>query len=360
MSTSRPDSAAAPAHEPDRTGRLGAAPEGAEQTVRLGSGPATEELTVRLTGAPDGAEPANGPVSEPAEGEQTVRLAGGSEAVGETVRPGSGPLTGEQTVQQSRKTAAPAAAGPDTEATVRLDSDDPGSATFLDPRVWGGAPETGETGTLVDTRTGGRTVPAPPSANEADATGTLESGATTPTDSSSTGGAKGERPFAPGELRRFGPGVPPRAAAVWHGATVPDRQQPGRRRASRWLAPLAVLLAVLALLAFLFWRFASPALAVTGVGVTTDPAGPGCDGTAVITAAVETNGGAGTIRYRWLRSDGTTSEEIRQDVESGARKADLVLRWSFEGRGELQATATLQILAPDTRTAATSFPYRCS
>ncbi|MFD0345808.1 hypothetical protein ACFQ0M_06365 [Kitasatospora aburaviensis] len=228
----------------------------------------------------------------------------------------------------------------------------------------------------MDTRTGGRTVPAPPPApREADATGTVESSATTPTDSSPAGGTPSggtptdsspaggtpeERSFAPGELRRFGPGVPPQAAAVWHGATVPEQQQPERRRASRWLVPLALLLAVLALLAFLFWRFTTPALAVTGVGVTTDPAGPGCGGTAVITAAVETNGGAGTIRYRWLRSDGTTSDEIRQDVESGARKADLVLRWSFEGRGELQATATLQILSPDTRTAAASFPYRCS
>ncbi|MFJ3791686.1 hypothetical protein [Kitasatospora sp. NPDC090091] len=377
MPTSRPDSAAAPAPEPDRTVRLGAAPEGAEQTVRLGSGPATEELTVRLTGAPEDVEQTARLGSEAVEEtvrlaggsgavEETVRLAGGSGAVEETVRLESGPVTGERTVEQARTAVAPAAAGPDAEATVRLDADDPGSATFLDPRVWGGAPEAGETGTLVDTRTGGRTVPAPPAANEEDATGTVESSATNPTGSSPTGGTKStgdaqeERSFAPGELRRFGPGVPPQAAAVWHGATLPDQQQPERRRASRWLVPLAVLLAVLALLAFLFWRFTSPALAVTGVGVTTDPAGPGCGGTAVITAAVETNGGAGTIRYRWLRSDGTTSDEIRQDVESGARKADLVLRWSFEGRGELQATATLQILAPDTRTAATSFPYRCS
>ncbi|MCG6493782.1 hypothetical protein [Kitasatospora sp. A2-31] len=360
MSTSRPDSAAAPAPEPDRTVRLGAAPKDVEATVRLGSGPAAEELTVRLTGAPEDAEQTVRLGSEAVAGEQTVRLAGGSEAVEATVRLESGPVTGEQTVRQARRTAGPAAAEPDTEATVRLDADDPGSATFLDPRVWGGAPQAGETSTLVDTRTGGRTVPAPPAADETDATGTVESAATAPTDSSPTGGRKEERSFAPGELRRFGPGVPPQAAAVWHGAAVPDREQPGRRRASRWLVPLAVLLAVLALLAFLFWRFTSPALAVTGVGVTTDPAGPGCGGTAVITATVETDGGAGTIRYRWLRSDGTTSDEIRQDVESGARKADLVLRWSFEGRGELQATATLQILSPDARTAAVSFPYRCS
>ncbi|WP_063795074.1 hypothetical protein, partial [Kitasatospora sp. MBT66] len=166
-----------------------------------------------------------------------------------------------------------------------------------------------------------------------------------------------ERPLAPGELRRFGPGVPPLAAAVWHGAAVPGAEPPRRRRVWRWLLPLVLLLAVLALL---FWRFSTPALAVTGVGVTTDPAGPGCDSVAVIKAEVETNGGSGTLRYRWLRSDGTTSGEINQDIGSGAHRTELVLRWSFEGRGSLAATATLEILAPGSRTAAVSFPYHCA
>jgi hypothetical protein len=164
-----------------------------------------------------------------------------------------------------------------------------------------------------------------------------------------------ERPFATGELRRFGPGVPPQAAAVWHGEAAATRPRP--RRIRRWLVPVAVLLAVLA---FLFWRFHTPALAVTAVGVTTDPAGPGCGGTAVVTAALETNGGSGSIRYRWLRSDGTTSDEIVQDVRSGTHHTDLVLRWTFDGHGSLQATATLEILSPAPRTAAASFPYHCS
>ncbi len=151
--------------------------------------------------------------------------------------------------------------------------------------------------------------------------------------------------------------MPPLAAAVWHGAAVPGAEPPRRRRVWRWLLPLVLLLAVLALL---FWRFSTPALAVTGVGVTTDPAGPGCDSVAVIKAEVETNGGSGTLRYRWLRSDGTTSGEINQDIGSGAHRTELVLRWSFEGRGSLAATATLEILAPGSRTAAVSFPYHCA
>ncbi|MFE5588412.1 hypothetical protein, partial [Kitasatospora sp. NPDC056531] len=168
--------------------------------------------------------------------------------------------------------------------------------------------------------------------------------------------APDERPLAPGELRRFGPGVPPRAAAAWHGEAAAE-PKPRPRRVRRWLVPVAVLLAVLALL---FWRFHTTVLAVTAVGVTTDPAGPGCGGTAVVTASVETNGGAGSIRYRWVRSDGTTSDEIVQDVRSGTHHTDLILRWTFDGHGSLQATATLEIIAPAARTATATFPYHCS
>ncbi|MEV0535690.1 hypothetical protein [Kitasatospora sp. NPDC050463] len=278
MSTPRPDSAPAPGAAADRTVRLATGPDGADRTAR----PAAE-ATVRLNGA-----------------EGTVRLNGA-----------------EVTVRLN-----------EAEATVRRDDAEAASATFLDPGVWGGAPEPTGTTTLVEPPPGEQ----PPS----------------------------EQPLAPGELRRFGPGVPPQAAAVWHGTAVPRApQQPRPRRVWRWLVPVAVLSAVLAVLAFLFWRFTTPALAVTGVGVTTDPAGPGCGGTAVITAAVETDGGAGTVRYHWLRSDGTTSGEITQEVGSGAHRTDLVLRWSFEGQGSLQAAATLEILSPAPRTATASFAYRC-
>ncbi|AUY53316.1 hypothetical protein [Streptomyces sp. CB01881] len=305
--------------------------------------------------------------------EGTVRLGAAPEVVEATVRlTPARPTAEERTVKPAPDTAAPAPGGPDAAATVRLDAGEAVSATFLDPRAWGGAdaPASGETATHIDTTPAGETVtrvdapgqdsavlPAPVDPGATPRPGQSSAGQSSP-DASSSGASRTEQPLAPGELRRFGPGVPPQAAAVWHGAAVPDAQQPRRpRRVGRWLVPVAVLLAVLA---FLYWRFATPALAVTGVGVTTDPAGPACGGTAVITAAVETNGGTGTLHYRWLRSDGTTSGEIAQDVRSGAHRTDLVLRWSFEGRGDLQATATLEILSPDTRTAAASFPYHCS
>ncbi|MCX4759270.1 hypothetical protein [Kitasatospora purpeofusca] len=362
MSTPRPDSDPAPAPAPvaaadgdaDRTVGLDPAGEGGTETVRLGAGPA-----------------AQGPVVE-----------------------------------------GPAVDGPDAEATLRIDPDEAVSATFLDPGVWGGAGETVEALTLLDTPAHGTAAPAvadpaltvtapvagppsqvaapgPPPADlaptvpdtaltvtapaSASVSASVPPGATPPpgpppapatsasssavSAASAVADSEDGRPLAPGELRRFGPGVPPLAAAVWHGAAVPGAEPPRRRRARRWLFPLVLLLAVLALL---FWRFSTPALAVTGVGVTTDPAGPGCDSVAVIKAEVETNGGAGTLRYRWLRSDGTTSAEIGQDIGSGTHRTELVLRWSFEGRGSLAATATLEILAPGSRTAEVSFPYHCA
>ncbi|MFE6748307.1 hypothetical protein ACFVGM_20820 [Kitasatospora purpeofusca] len=369
------------------------------------------------TPRPD-SDPAPAPVAAAAgDADRTVGLDPAGDGATETVRLGAGA----------------AGRGPDAEATVRIDPDEAVSATFLDPGVWGGAGETVEGLTLLDTPAHGTTAPAgadpaltvtapaagPPSAvaapgpppadlaptvpdtaltvtapasasasvaasvsasASASASASVPSGATPPPGpppapavssaappapavssaapaAPAVAGSEHERPLAPGELRRFGPGVPPLAAAVWHGAAVPGAEPPPRRRVRRLLLPLVLLLAVLALL---FWRFSTPALAVTGVGVTTDPAGPGCDSVAVIKAEVETNGGAGTLRYRWLRSDGTTSGEIGQDIGSGTHRTELVLRWSFEGRGSLAATATLEILAPGSRTAAVSFPYHCA
>ncbi|MFD8757127.1 hypothetical protein ACFV0O_40065 [Kitasatospora sp. NPDC059577] len=340
MSTPRPDSAPDP---------------GADTTVALGARPAT--------GGGKGVAPGAGAGPD----EATVRLPRGAAA--------------EATVRLTKAEAeAGAGAGAEAEDT------EAGSATFLDPRVWGSAPQSGETVTLTEPTEAEGTeethstttraesqdaeatpvapapalAPAPaPAPAETSVPSVSASVSASASASASAIASPEERPLAPGELRRFGPGVPPMAAAAWHGRTVPEAGQPLRpRRTWRWLVPL--LLVLLALAGFLFWRqLRTPALAVTGVTVTADPASPGCAATAVVTAAVETNGGAGTLRYRWLRSDGTTSDETAQDVRSGTHHTDLVLRWSFEGQGSLQATATLQLLTPTARTAAASFTYHC-
>jgi hypothetical protein len=182
--------------------------------------------------------------------------------------------------------------------------------------------------------------------------------------------ASGPQPPPAAAEYRFGPGVPPsvntgsdQAVNVWRGTERPDQQQPGsparkrrRRLLGGWLLPAVVLIGVLA---YLGWQRYAPALVVTGASVSTDPAGPACDGTAVVTGTLSTNGQAGTVEYRWRRSDGTVSPTLRQAVTRGAQETDVVLRWTFDGRGTLRATATLEVLTPDPTTASATFRYAC-
>ncbi|MGF1424928.1 hypothetical protein [Kitasatospora sp. LaBMicrA B282] len=164
-------------------------------------------------------------------------------------------------------------------------------------------------------------------------------------------------------LRRFGPGIPTattptpeRVAELWHG-TGPGQ---AARRRRRWLALLLPLLLVLALLGLFAWQRYVPALTVTGVSAHTDPAGPACGGTQQVIGTLDTDGRAGTVSYRWLRSDGTVSGTLSQPVLKGTHHTDVVLRWTFEGHGTMAATATLQVLSPNAHSATASFAYNCA
>lgn len=174
-----------------------------------------------------------------------------------------------------------------------------------------------------------------------------------------------------GGLRRFGPGVPgpdasagtAHTAAVWHGTLRPgDPVAPAapakrRRRALRgWLLALVVLLGVLA---YLLWQRLPGSVTVEGVTVRNATAVQGCHSTAKVTGTLRTSGGPGTVHYRWRRSDGTVSDELTQHIAKGHRTTDVVLLWTFDGPGTLRATATLDILSPQSRTAAATFTYRC-
>jgi hypothetical protein len=171
----------------------------------------------------------------------------------------------------------------------------------------------------------------------------------------------------------FGPGVPEpappapdRATALWRREVSPagpieDPALTRRRRTQRWILPLTVLILVAAVLIYAFWGRPTTPLKLNVNGVTTQLSTPvlDCGGTERVTAVINTNGGAGTVEYRWQRSDGTTSSEISQPVASGDRHVSVALDWNFDGYGWLDATATVRILGPGAGAASASFIYHC-
>lgn len=159
-------------------------------------------------------------------------------------------------------------------------------------------------------------------------------------------------PDAADEVLRFGPGVPSRP----HSSSAVS--PPGRRRRGprRYALAATVLLAVLCYLA---WQWQSPPIAVKSVTTGTEPARPGCDSTTDVVAVVTTNGGRGTITYRWTRSDGTKSALLQEKLAKGQRQVRLHLLWSFRGKGTHAAKAWLHITSPEKRSASAQFTYSC-
>ncbi|MGW3123897.1 hypothetical protein ACWDBW_43475 [Streptomyces sp. NPDC001107] len=176
---------------------------------------------------------------------------------------------------------------------------------------------------------------------------------------------------AEGETR-FGPGVPGtsgtadnRATGIWRGTVTPEvpsgvtarRPRPWWRRELRSLV-VVIALVVAVVLAMRSCTAAGSPLNVLDATVTAPEVGH-CAKTVVVTGVLRTDGHAGTVDYRWKRSDGTASAVLHQEVGRNVRSSKVVLRWSFDGRGTMKATATLEVLSPDRVTASTSFTYDC-
>ncbi len=163
-----------------------------------------------------------------------------------------------------------------------------------------------------------------------------------------------------GTVMRFGPGVTAVLAHRTHGtlAPVPAPTPPRRRRAwRRHVLPAVVLLCVLA---FLAWQRIGPPVEVESVKVRAQPGVLGCGDTADIVGVVRTNGRPGTLTYRWTRSDGTSSEVLREVMVRGQKEARLHLKWTFQGEGSRAARAELRLLTPTERTVSARFTYDCS
>jgi hypothetical protein len=183
-------------------------------------------------------------------------------------------------------------------------------------------------------------------------------------------------PDATATYVHFGPGVPvpkapapDRATALWRGEADPASADTGsddpalarRGRTQRWILPLTVLILVIAVLIYFFWGHAANPATLSVNGVTVQVSAPvlDCGGTERVTAVINTNGGAGTVEYRWMRSDGTASGQISQPVASGDRHVSVVLDWNFDGYGELDASATVRIISPGAGAGGAMFKYRC-
>ena len=179
----------------------------------------------------------------------------------------------------------------------------------------------------------------------------------------------------PGDvMMRFGPGVPTEttAAQIWrsgqtsaavtatHSGGAPPRRR--RKRTTAWAGTL--LLAILIAVVILWLRQSStPPLAVSDVDVKAPKKTVRCDGRADFTGVVTTNGGAGTIRYLWIRSDNPEPLEQEQRISSGDTSVNLPLHWKVTGSGSFKGTATLRILSPTTSgdpiQDKASFTYKC-
>ncbi|MFC9289113.1 hypothetical protein [Streptomyces sp. NPDC057052] len=162
-----------------------------------------------------------------------------------------------------------------------------------------------------------------------------------------------------GTVLRFGPGVA--AALTRHPRptpTAPVPPPPPRRRLRRHALPALVLVAAVL---FLFWReHTASTVGVREVSVAVARELRGCDTTAVVGGVVRTDGRPGTVSYRWVRSDGTSSAVGHAAVARGQRRVRLQLLWTFRGPGRHEAMAELRVLSPERRSAEVRFVYDCS
>jgi hypothetical protein len=169
----------------------------------------------------------------------------------------------------------------------------------------------------------------------------------------------------PGEVVRYGPGVPATvepghpgltAEHVWRGGTPPKApRRPGRLRRLLGSALTVILLVVAGVLFYL--RFHHTPFHDTGVRITqTTQNGCGVDVTGMIT----TNGSPGTVSYQWVfRPDPHAPQPLTQTVISGQRAVYVTVAVEGSGQGTASQTVTLQILGPNPMSESVPVVLRC-
>lgn len=166
---------------------------------------------------------------------------------------------------------------------------------------------------------------------------------------------------APGDLVRYGPGVPaaPPAARVELTAERVWRGSPGpRRRRARLRQVLGSALTVILLAAsgvLFYLRFHHVPLHVTRVAIVRS-GGAACRLT--VTGQISTNGRPGTVTYQWLFPTGPP-QTLHQSVSPGQSTVDVQVMADGSGHGMASQLVWLQVLGPDRRTASEYILVSC-
>jgi hypothetical protein len=172
-------------------------------------------------------------------------------------------------------------------------------------------------------------------------------------------------PSAPGDVVRYGPGVPGTPPAgqagltaehVWRTGHPPERpRRPARLRRLAGSALTVILLAASGIVLYL--RFHHAPFHVTGAAITRQTRN-GCD--VDVTGRITTNGAAGTVSYQWLlQQGGQPPQPLSQSVTAGQHDVYVTIAVQGSGRGSASQTVTLQVLDPDLRTASADVAVSC-
>src|SRR4029453_12617178 len=134
-------------------------------------------------------------------------------------------------------------------------------------------------------------------------------------------------------------------------------------RRKRRIPRVALVLGVLALLlaggGVVFWVFRPPGDLILSEVEVQPPVKPACNSTVDVIGVISTNGGAGTVRYRWVRNDGHASNVLAVKIPARGGGTEVTLRGAFEGKGSVDTEATLEVLEPTAKSDKGSFTYAC-
>ncbi len=233
----------------------------------------------------------------------------------------------------------------------------------------GDAGDDGRTVMFADRESHSQTVPGSPTAPAASAMSASSAAFTAPAASGTSGAT-----VSPNDGdTRFDLLEPKRTQAVSNVGNSfgmgPTKAPPKARNPRSWgrrvTAVLSgivtlVLVGAAAWIGWQWWQKWQNDVTVSSVAVA--PAalpGTKCDTQVDIVGTINTNGKAGTISYRWVRSDGQQTGVLKQTVSGGQSSVKVHLYWRFSGHGTMAATATLNVLSPTAADGHTTFTYAC-